>query len=360
MTAENLLKKVENHIPPDDVEAFGLLKMPLSALMLAADMIRRKLHPRNTVTYIIDRNINITNVCFSFCEFCNFCRKRDEEDAYITTDEQYKLKINALFEAGGRQVLLQGGMHPDLGLSFYVQLFRRLKKMFPQVYLHALSPSEIIFLSQKENKPVSEILQVLIHSGLDSLPGGGAEILSDRVRHMLSPAKANSEQWLDVMRQAHRIGLTTTATMMFGHIETPEERIEHLLKIRTLQSENSGTGPGFISFIPWTFQPGNTRLVQRFPGKYKIPVYEYIKMIAISRILLYNIPNIQASWLTTGKETAMLALHAGANDLGSIMLEENVVASTGIFGRLSVNEMEELIRSSGFEPACRNQRFELQ
>jgi cyclic dehypoxanthinyl futalosine synthase len=357
---EFLSEKAELSNPVSDNDAFELLSLPLSYLIYTADKIRSRMHPENIVTYIIDRNINITNVCFSFCEFCNFCRKRDEEDAYITSEEQYRRKIGELFEAGGNQVLLQGGMHPDLGLSFYVNLFRKLKAIFPQIYLHALSPSEIVFLSQKENIPVSGILSELIGAGLDSLPGGGAEILVDRVREKLSPAKATSEQWLDVMRQAHLLGLSTTATMMFGHIETQEERIEHILKIRTLQAENPGPGQGFISFIPWTFQSGSTRLAEKFPGEYSISMQEYVKMIAISRILLHNIPNIQASWLTTGKDTATLALHSGANDLGSIMLEENVVASTGVYGKLSVEEMEDLIRRSGFIPARRNQRFEIQ
>lgn len=360
MNREFLSEKLRFSIPVSDDDAFELLSLPLSHLIYLADSIRSRMHPGNTVTYIIDRNINITNVCFSFCEFCNFCRKRDEADAYITTEEQYQRKISELFEVGGNQVLLQGGMHPDLGLSFYVNLFRKLKTIFPQIYLHALSPSEIVFLSLKEKMPLSEVLKELIGAGLDSLPGGGAEILVDRVREKLSPVKATSEQWLDVMRQAHLLGLSTTATMMFGHIEAPEERIEHMLKIRALQAENPGPGPGFISFIPWTFQAGSTRLAENFPGEYSISMQEYVKMIAISRILLHNIPNIQASWLTTGKDTATLALQSGANDLGSIMLEENVVASTGVFGKLSVAEMEDLIRRSGFIPARRNQRFEIQ
>lgn len=342
-----------------DNEAYLLYDLPLPVLMTAGMEIRKRLHPNNYVSYIIDRNINITNVCFSFCEFCNFCKTENDEGAYITSIEQYIQKINELFEAGGNQVLLQGGMHPKLGLSFYVELFRQLKQLFPNLYLHALSPSEIVFLSQKEKMPVREILIQLKEAGLDSLPGGGAEILVDRVRSLLSPRKATAEEWLNVMREAHFIGLSTTATMMFGHIETRHERIEHILKIRSLQNEHSGEGVGFISFIPWTFQPGNTRLAARFPGTYKTSAAEYVKTIAISRILLQNIRNIQASWLTVGKDTASVALHAGANDLGSIMLEENVVASTGVYGKLSVNEMEQLIKDSGFTPIRRNQRFDL-
>jgi cyclic dehypoxanthinyl futalosine synthase len=359
MTAEYLIKKATTGYEVTEAESFELSSLTLSALIYAADIIRQRKHPDSIVSYIIDRNINITNVCFSFCEFCNFCKTSSDADSYITTSDQYRQKIEELFAAGGNQVLLQGGMHPELGLDFYTGLFNQLKTMFPDVYLHALSPSEIVFLSQKEHIPLHDILIRLKEAGLDSLPGGGAEILVDRVREQLSPLKATADQWLDVMRQAHKINLSTTATMMFGHIETPEERIEHLLKIRSLQNETGNSGSGFISFIPWTFQPGNTRLARKHQRDYKVSVHDYIKMIAISRIVLHNIPNIQASWLTVGKETASLALHAGANDLGSIMLEENVVASTGVHGRLSVSEMETLIRRSGFIPAKRNQRFEV-
>jgi len=340
-------------------EAFALQELPLSVLMLAAHNLRIKLHPQNTVTYIIDRNINITNVCFSFCEFCSFCRKADDTDTYITSLNDYKRKIDELYAAGGNQVLLQGGMHPQLGLKFYVELFANLKSLFPNLYLHALSPSEIFFLSQKEKMPVAQILKELMQAGLDSLPGGGAEILVDRVRKILSPLKANSQQWLDVMRQAHLLGMSTTATMMFGHIETQKERIEHMLKLRELQNETNQTQGKFISFIPWTFQSGNTPLLRKYPKDYKTSASEYMKIIAISRIILHNIDNIQASWLTTGKETASVALHAGANDLGSIMLEENVVASTGVYGKMSVDEMKQLVTLSGFVPAQRNQKFEI-
>jgi cyclic dehypoxanthinyl futalosine synthase len=358
MNSQTLLDKIISNEHVGDTDAFILYSMPLPTLMVAADFIRRKKHPEGEVSYIIDRNINITNICFSFCEFCNFCTSADSIDAYITTPEQYRLKISELYKAGGNQLLLQGGMHPGLGIEFYEGLFISLKQMFPDLYLHALSPSEIQFLAQKENMPVKEVLERLVGAGLDSLPGGGAEILVDRVRKKLSPLKADSEQWLAVMRVAHSLGLSTTATMMFGHIETLDERIEHMLKIRALQSENTGGGPGFISFIPWTFQSGNTRLQKNYPGKYRVYAHEYLKTIAISRILLHNIPNIQASWLTAGTDTATLALHSGANDLGSIMLEENVVASTGIYGRLSEQEMKNMIIKSGFLPVLRNQKFE--
>ncbi len=360
MTVETFLKRAFCFQSFTDKEAYDLLHLPLSALMYAADEIRKKLHPENIVTYIIDRNINITNVCSSFCKFCNFCRTENDNYAYITTLEQYKQKIDELFEAGGNHILLQGGLHPKLGLSFYINLFKELKSMFPRLYIHALSPPEIYFLSQKENISVLRVLEILSEAGLDSLPGGGAEILADRVRRIISPRKIFSEQWLDVMRKAHHLGIPTTATMMFGHIETPAERIEHILKIRALQNECNDCKKGFISFIPWTFQHKNTTLANEFPQIYETYPCEYLKVISISRILLHNIPNIQASWLTTGENTASLALHAGANDLGSIMLEENVVASAGVYSRLSVSEMENLIRNSGFTPAVRNQKFEYQ
>ncbi len=353
-----LLKKISANEPLSDEEAMRLPVLPLSLLMLAADIVRKRKHPDGVVTYIIDRNINITNVCFSFCDFCSFCCSRSDKNAYILKQEDYIPKIEELFAAGGNQVLLQGGMHPDLGLDFYINLFQYLKQHFEGIYLHALSPSEIFYLSQKENLPVVNILQALQEAGLDSLPGGGAEILVDRVRSIVSPLKANSQQWLEVMRHAHILGISTTATMMFGHIETSEERIVHLLKIRKLQDENKGDGPGFVSFIPWTFQPGNTRLLQKFPSAYKTTAHEYLKIIAMSRIILHNISNIQASWLTVGKHTASVALHSGSNDLGSIMLEENVVASTGLKAKLSIEEMESIIIQSGFLPAQRNQKFE--
>lgn len=329
----------------------------LTELMYIADIIRQEKHTDNVVSYIIDRNINITNVCFSFCEFCNFCKKPGDKDAYITELEDYKIKIEQLFNLGGNQVLLQGGMHPQLGIDFYKNLFQDLKTMFPKVYLHALSPSEVVFLAQKEKLNIEQILTILQKAGLDSLPGGGAEILNDRVRNILSPKKASKDEWLNVMRIAHNLDIPTTATMMFGHIESRKERIEHILSIRDLQQEKPEKSQGFKSFIPWTFQPGNTQLLKKYPENYKTSSNEYLRIIAISRILLHNIDNVQASWLTSGTDTAMLALHAGANDLGSIMLEENVVASTGVYGKLSIDQMRCLISESGFIPKQRNQSF---
>lgn len=359
-TSEKLIKEVRSGKRFSVEEALHIYSsLSLTEIMFVADRIRHYFHPEGIATYIIDRNINITNICFSFCSFCSFCKTAVDPDAYVTSMEEYNVKIKQLYEKGGNQVLLQGGMHPMLGLAFYVNLFQQLKKKFPDLYIHSLSPSEIIFLAQKEKISIEKVIKELVNAGLDSLPGGGAEILSDRVRNLISPKKASSAQWLEVMRVAHGFGLETTATMMFGHIETLRERVEHILAIRNLQDERPKGMTGFISFIPWTFQQGNTRLINEFPGDYSVSASEYIRLIALSRILLVNIPNIQASWLTVGADTAMLALNSGANDLGSIMLEENVVASTGVKGKLSVSEMEELIIKSGFIPARRNQKFKI-
>jgi len=331
---------------------------PLSMLVFIADKIRQQLHPDNRVGWIIDRNINITNICFSQCLFCNFCRRKDSSDAYITSIEEYRQKINELFSLGGDQILLQGGMNPDLDLSFYKSLFISLKKEFPSLKLHALGPPEIVYLSKKEKMTYSEVLKELIDSGLDSLPGAGAEILSERVRKIVSPAKAKAAEWLDVMREAHRLNLPTSATMMAGHLETREERIMHLILLRQVQSEKPEGNYGFITFVPWPFQDKNTRLVTEFGVRNNINATEYIRLIAVSRIILNNIPNIQASLLTVGKETAMMSLHAGANDLGSVMIEENVVSAAGNTNRFDAATIQEIIKEASFTPVRRNQKYE--
>jgi len=331
---------------------------PLSVLVFIADEIRKRLHPDNRVGWIIDRNINITNICFSQCLFCNFCRKKDSPDGYITTMEEYRQKINELFSLGGDQILLQGGMNPDLDLSFYKNLFISLKKEFPSLKLHALGPPEIVYLSRKEKMSYAEVLKELTGSGLDSLPGAGAEILSERVRKIVSPAKAKAAEWLDVMREAHRLNLPTSATMMAGHIETREERIMHLILLRQVQSEKPEGTYGFITFVPWPFQDKNTRLATELGVKNNINATEYMRLIAISRIILNNIPNIQASLLTVGKDTAMMALHAGANDLGSVMIEENVVSAAGNTNRFDAVTIQEIIKEAGFTPVRRNQKYE--
>ena len=327
-------------------------------LMFTANEIRKKLHPGNKVTWLIDRNVNYTNVCVSGCQFCNFYRSRNHREAYITTAEEYKQKIDELFRLGGEQLLLQGGMHPDLGLAFYTDLFRSLKQINPKLKLHALGPPEVHHIASLEGISYRETLEKLIEAGLDSLPGAGAEILADRVRSRVSKNKCTAAQWLDVMCEAHKLGLTTSATMMFGHIETREERIAHMVSLREVQDEKPETAKGFISFIPWPFQAEGTRL-QKLQGiQNTVTADEYVRTLAISRLMLPNIPNIQASWLTVGKETGQLCLHAGANDFGSIMIEENVVSVAGANYTFDREGIQGAIREAGFEPQFRNQQFE--
>lgn len=358
MTTEEVLIKFQKNDFLTLQEGLDLYQnWPLADLMFVANEIRQILHPGNIVSWQIDRNVNISNICFVQCKFCNFCRKPDSNDAYITTLDEYRQKIKELFRLGGDQLLLQGGMNPSLGLNFYTELFSSLKKEFPRLKLHALGPPEVVFLAKKEKKSISEILELLLTAGLNSLPGAGAEILSDRVRNLLSKGKCNVEDWLNVMRIAHKMGLYTSATMMFGHVETLEERIQHFIYLRDLQNEKPAEVPGFTAFIPWPVQLSDTKLLSEIPIK-KVHGSEYLRMLAISRIMLPNIPNIQASWLTVGKNIAELGLHAGANDLGSIMIEENVVSAAGVRNTLNAEEMKRLISSSGFIPRQRNQQYE--
>ena len=334
------------------------LQATTSELMFAANQVRNRLHPENKVTWLIDRNVNYTNVCVSGCQFCNFYRGANHREAYITTIEQYKQKIDELFARGGEQLLFQGGMHPKLGLDFYTGLFRQLKDLYPKLKLHALGPPEVVHISQLEGITYRETLEQLIAAGLDSLPGAGAEILSDRVRGTISRNKCNVRQWLDVMREAHILGLTTSATMMFGHIETMEERIQHMVYIREVQDEKPEGSTGFISFIPWPFQSEGTALQKLHNITNSVSAEEYIRLIAISRLMLPNIPNIQASWLTVGKNTAQLCLHGGANDFGSIMIEENVVSVAGANYTFDEAGIQHAIREAGFVPQLRNQQFQ--
>ena len=331
---------------------------PLDELVFVADRIRAELHPEGEAGWMIDRNVNITNVCFSQCSFCNFCRKKDSEDAYVTSIEEYRVKLDELFRLDGDQILLQGGMDPRLGIDFYTDLFRQLKSEYPKLKLHALGPPEVVFLARKEKLPVPEVLKKLIDAGLDSLPGAGAEILSDRVRKILSPGKATVKEWLDVMREAHKLNLPTSATMMAGHIETREERVEHLVYLRDVQAEKPEGSYGFIAFIPWPYQDKGTNLAEKSGVRNNINGTEYIRLIAASRIILNNIPNIQASILTVGKEMGMLSLNAGANDIGSIMIEENVVSAAGSSYRFDPAEMQAIIKEAGFRPRRRNQKYE--
>ena len=330
----------------------------LSKLMLVADELRKKQVPHGKVTWIIDRNVNTTNVCVANCKFCNFYRIPGHPEAYITDIETYRKKIDETIKYGGEQLLLQGGHHPELGLSFYVDLFKQLKQLYPNIKLHALGPPEVAHITKLERSNHRDVLIALKEAGLDSLPGAGAEILNDRVRRLVSKGKCGAQEWLDIMHEAHKLNITTSATMMFGHVETLEERFEHLVKLREVQAKKPKDAKGFLAFIPWTFQDVDT-LLAKIRGVHNLTTAEeYIRMIAISRIMLPNIKNIQASWLTVGKEVAQLCLHAGANDFGSIMIEENVVSAAGAPHRFTSKSMQQSIRDAGFEPQLRNQQYE--
>ncbi len=330
---------------------------PTAELMEVADELRKAKKTDGKVTWIIDRNVNTTNVCTANCKFCNFYRIPGHSESYITDIPTYKRKIEETFRYGGEQLLLQGGHHPELGLSFYVDLFKELKQLYPNLKLHALGPPEIAHITKLEKSTHTEVLQVLMEAGLDSLPGAGAEILNDRVRRLISKGKCSGREWLDVMRAAHQLRLTTSATMMFGHVETVAERFEHLVWLREVQAEKPADANGFLAFIPWPFQDDGT-LLRRHKGiKNTVTGDEYIRTIAMSRIMLPNIINIQASWLTVGKEVAQLCLHAGANDFGSIMIEENVVSAAGAPHRFTAQGIQDAIREAGFIPQLRNQQY---
>jgi len=362
MNVEKLLERaLNNHFLSVDEGLFLYENAPIADLIFVADELRKqKTDNSGVVGWIIDRNVNITNYCIAQCEFCNFYRKLNDPDGYITTEAEYIEKIEALFRLGGDQLLLQGGLHPKLRLDFYTSLFGRLKQLFPTLKLHALGPAEIHHIARIEKKSYRYVLEKLIDAGLDSLPGAGAEILSDRVRSEISKGKCTATQWLDVMRQAHILGMVTSATMMFGHIETKRERIEHLIAIRDLQAEKPVNKPGFLSFIPWPFQDKDTQLALRKNVQNNTTASDYVRLIAISRILLPNVTNIQASWLTVGVPTAQLALHAGANDFGSIMIEEHVVSAAGSKYWLDTTQIQNAIKDAGFIPYMRNQKFEYQ
>ena len=320
----------------------------------------RKIKKKNSdkVTWQIDRNLNTTNVCIANCKFCNFYRIPGHKDAYITDINTYKKKIEETIKYGGDQLLLQGGHHPDLGLSFYVNLFKEIKSHFPHIKLHSLGPPEIAHITKLEKSTHTEVLKALVDAGLDSLPGAGAEILNDRVRRLISKGKCTGREWLEVMKAAHQLNITTSATMMFGHVETVYERFEHLVWLREVQSQKPPRAKGFLAFIPWPFMDDGT-LLRRVKGvKNTVTSDEYIRMLALSRIMLPNIDNIQASWLTVGKATAQICLHAGANDFGSIMIEENVVSAAGAPHRFTYKTIQDSIREAGFIPQLRNQQYE--
>ena len=359
MTIDNLLHRALNfEFLSIDEGKFLFENAALSELTFVANELRKIQKTDNKVTWIIDRNVNTTNVCIANCKFCNFYRIPGHKEAYITSIEEYKKKIDETFRYGGEQLLLQGGHHPELGLSFYVDLFSELKSLYPNLKLHSLGPPEIAHIAKLEKLSHTEVLQKLHEAGLDSLPGAGAEILNDRVRRLISKGKCSGREWLDVMRAAHQLNITTSATMMFGHIETLEERFEHLVLLRQVQSEKPIEAKGFLAFIPWPFQDDGTLLKRHKGISNNVSGDEYLRMIALSRIMLPNIPNIQASWLTIGKQVAQLCLHAGANDFGSIMIEENVVSVAGAPHRFTSKGIQETIKEAGFEPQLRTQQYE--
>jgi cyclic dehypoxanthinyl futalosine synthase len=316
----------------------------------AAQEILKRKHPDRVVTYIVDRNINYTNICFSQCLFCAFYKERDSDDAYILTEEELSKKIDETITLGGRQILLQGGLNPDLGIGFYESLLRFIKSTArshgcPEIHIHGFSPPEIVHISKKSGLSIKDAIGRLKDAGLGSIPGGGAEILVDRVRERISPNKCTDREWLYVMKTAHTIGLKTTATMMYGHIESYRDRIEHLIKIRELQDDTRG----FTAFIPWSFQSKNTNL-----NGYASSGIDYLKTLSISRLMLDNFDNIQASWVTQGHKVAQLALFFGANDMGSTMIEENVVRAAGVSFRISEGEIRRLIEDAGFRAMRRD------
>ncbi len=315
----------------------------LNLLGALAHEIRLRKHPNKLVTYVIDRNINYTNVCVSGCKFCAFFKAPGHEDGYILSREELARKIEETKALGGTQILLQGGLHPDLPLEFYEDMLSFVKDEFG-IHCHAFSPPEIVHFASVSSCSIEQVLERLKRAGLDSIPGGGAEILVDRVRKLTSPRKATADEWLEVMETAHKMGLKTTATMMFGHVETDEERIEHMDRLRSLQDRTGG----FTAFIPWPFQPGNTE-IECHPAT----SYEYLKMLALSRIYLDNFSNIQASWVTQGPKIAQISLFFGANDFGSTMIEENVVAAAGVSHRLSEARIKQIIIQAGFIPKQR-------
>lgn len=324
---------------------------PLPSLARAADAAVRRLHPHSYRTYNIDRNINYTNVCTSGCRFCAFYRKAGDAGAYVISREELFQKIRETIALGGDQILLQGGLHPGLDIGWHERLLGDIRKNFPGVNIHGLSPPEIHHIARISGITTQKVIRRLREAGLGSLPGGGAEILVDRVRREVSPCKVSSDGWLEICRQWHEQGGRGSATMMFGHLETPAERIEHLRRLRELQDETHG----FTAFICWTFQPGNTDL----SGSRKIGAFGYLRMLALSRLFLDNFANLQASWVTQGIEIGQTALLFGANDMGSLMIEENVVAAAGTRFRIDEVEMRRAIERAGFEPRRRNVYYQL-
>ncbi len=337
----------------DQATALELLeRADLAVLGYLADQVRRRFHPDNVVTFVIDRNVNYTNVCVAGCKFCAFQRKPNSPEGYVLDTEEILKKVQELVDWGGTTLLMQGGLNPNLPLKFYTDLLREIKKHFPMVQIHSFSAPEIVYLAKIEGLTIEEVIKALKDAGLDSIPGGGAEILSQEVRSFLSPGKCTVEQWEEVHRTAHKLGLTSTATMMFGHIEKPEHIVEHLERVRRIQDETGG----FTAFIPWTFKKGNTMLdhIEEASSVY------YLKVLALSRIYLDNFKNIQSSHVTQTMQVGIVGLHFGANDLGSVMMEENVISSTNY--KVSIPKVEDMvsaIRSAGFVPAQRDTYYNI-
>ncbi len=332
-------------------EAIALLREgELLELGDLADSVRRRLHPEGVVTYIIDRNINYTNVCTAQCAFCAFYRDLPAPDGYVLNKSQLAQKIEETLALGGNQILLQGGLHPDLGIEFYEEMFRWMKATYPSLWIHGLSPAEVKHICRVSDLTTEEAVRRLVAAGLDSIPGGGAEVLSDRVRAIIGIAKGSSADWLEVMEVAHRQGLRTTATMMFGHVETFEERVDHLLALRDLQDRTGG----FTAFIAWTFQPENTALAGD-----EVTSFQYLRTLAVARVVLDNFPSVQASWVTQGGKIGQVSLRFGANDFGSLMIEENVVSAAGAHFRLTEAEIARSIQAAGFVPKRRTMHYEI-
>jgi cyclic dehypoxanthinyl futalosine synthase len=357
ISEERVIDKVLDGERIDSEDAMELYRLPLNELGQLADRRRQmaKAHAfggrgNEIVTYIVDRNINYTNVCNVYCKFCAFYRTEKDPDHYVLSQEQIDQKIDELVAIGGIQILMQGGHHPKLGIDYYLDLLHHIREKYPQINIHAFSPPEFNHFSEVFRMPMRELIQRFKDAGLGSIPGGGGEILVDRVRNRISPLKCNSDQWLEVMRIAHELGLNTSATMMFGHVETVEERIEHLDRIRELQDQTGG----FTAFICWTFQPENVVLKATPVGS-----AEYLRTQAMSRIYLDNIENLQSSWVTQGPRIGQIALRYGANDFGSVMMEENVVSQAGTSFRITREEIERLITEAGYEARTRNNWYEL-
>ncbi len=354
---ENIYKRAFALEPLSAEEGLCLwTQAPLDELMAAAHRVRQRHVPGRTVTWQIDRNINLTNECVSACSFCNFHAGAGYTPRFTTSEEEYIRKIDELYRLGGDQILLQGGLAPRWPLARYEELFRFLRMRYPSLRIHALGPPEILYIAQREGQSVESVLRRLIEAGLSSLPGAGAEILVDRVRQIVSPRKASAGEWLEVMHIAQGLGLLTSATMMYGHVETLEERVEHLLRIRQAQADRPSGSQGFLAFIAWPFQSKGTALAKQQPIK-PVSMQEHLRLIAIARLMLNNIPHVQASWLTVGVEAAKMSLWGGADDMGSIMIEENVVASAGSRNRMDARGMQQAILEARFTPQLRDQAY---